>query len=504
LAGEVVKRIEPYTEADSAALLVQFLVAFGNIIERMAYAVADGAWHYLNLFCVLVGETSKGRKGTSLHHLLRLFALVDEGWKKNCLASGLSSGEGVIHAVRDEIKETKPVKEKGKFTGDSIEVVTDFGVTDKRLMVIESEFCSALKVMSREGNILSPILRQAWDFGNLRILTKNSPARATGAHISIDAHITRQELRRYLTETESANGFGNRILWVATRRSKCLPEGGESYDMDDLVAKLCKAIEFGNNNIELERSEEARELWASVYPKLSEGRPGLLGAITARAEAQVLRLSCIYALLDCSRTVEVDHLRAALALWRYSEGSARWSFGMGTGNKNADRILAALRVAGEKGLIKSEITCNVFNRHAAKFDIDEALRTLHHLELAIPVIEKTGGRSAERWFYKSTTREESEGSAQKSNMLDSLLDKQVDTSLSSPPEQNQNAGSGSPPDPAASSRSDQQFEDGFDKRAYQREYMRRRREGARQPPIETSAKDSVVPSTPGKPNTVDL
>ena len=47
-----------------------------------------------------------------------------------------------------------------------------------------------------------------------------------------------------------------------------------------------------------ERTEAARQLWAEIYPELSEGKSGLVGALTARSEAQVLRLSCIYALLE--------------------------------------------------------------------------------------------------------------------------------------------------------------------------------------------------------------
>jgi DNA replicative helicase MCM subunit Mcm2 (Cdc46/Mcm family) len=259
--------------------------------------------------------------------------------------------------------------------------------------------------MSREGSTLSPTLRQAWDTGNLRTLTKNSPARATNAHISIIGHITRLEARHELTETESANGFGNRTAWVAVRRSRCLPEGGEAVPIADLVERLKEAVEFAKDAEELRRSEEARELWASVYPKLSAGKPGLLGAITARAEAQVLRFSNLYALLDCSVTVEVVHLRAALALWAYCDRSAGWVFESGTGSKNADRILAALKVAGEKGLTRLQITNEVFNRHATKFEIDEALRLLHGLKLAVRKLEGTATRPAERWIYKAQQRE---------------------------------------------------------------------------------------------------
>jgi hypothetical protein len=428
-----VRKIEPQTEADPAALLVQILVAFGNVIGRNAHAIADGSRHYAHLNTVLVGETAKGRKGTAWQHVRRLFAAADKGWPER-IVNGLSTGEGLIWAVRDPIQKKEPLKEKGRHTGEYETVVIDYGVEDKRLLVVEAEFAKVLKVMSREGNTLSPVIRSAWDDGNLRILTKTSPAHATDAHISIIGHITRGESRRNLTETESANGFANRFCFVAVKRSKCLPEGGEAVPVANLVQRLQEAVEFAKDAGELRRSKEARGLWASVYPKLSEGKPGLLGAITARAEAQVFRLSNLYALLDCSGTVEVAHLRAALALWAYCERSAQWVFESGTGNKNADRILAALKVAGEKGLAKWEITANVFNRHVPKFEIDEALRLLHDLKLATYKRDKTGGRPCERWFYKAKQCEESEESR-------SGEGKQGDTSHSSHPTPSKNASS---------------------------------------------------------------
>jgi DNA replicative helicase MCM subunit Mcm2 (Cdc46/Mcm family) len=213
-----------------------------------------------------------------------------------------------------------------------------------------------------------------------------------------------------------------------------LPEGGEAVGIADLIGRLKRAIEFAKNCGELKRDDAARELWANVYPALSEGKTGLLGAITARAEAQVLRLSGLYALLDCSKVVRVAHLKAALALWDYCERSAAWVFETGTGNKTADRILAALRVTREKGLIKSEITGNVFNRNVPRFEIDEALRLLHELNLATCKREETGGRPSERWFYKDPKHEVNEESPPTDP-------KTADTSYSSYVEPSQNANS---------------------------------------------------------------
>jgi hypothetical protein len=93
-------------------------------------------------------------------------------------------------------------------------------------MIVEGEFAGPLRAMSREGNTLSVLLRQGWDGVKLATLTKNSPLKATDAHISIIGHITRTELLRLLSETEAHNGFANRFLWLVVHRSKALPFGG--------------------------------------------------------------------------------------------------------------------------------------------------------------------------------------------------------------------------------------------------------------------------------------
>ena len=185
-----------------------------------------GAEHHANLYCVNVGATAS-RKGTAKEDVLFVIRQVVPDWFDNRIQSGLSSGEGFIWAVRDPIEEQQPIKEKGRVV-DYQRVVTDPGVKDKRLLVIETEFGSTLRVLEREGNTLSAQLRQAWDSGNLRVLTKNKAARASAAHVSLIAHVTREELLKYLNQTEQANGYANRHLWVCVRRSKFLPDGETS------------------------------------------------------------------------------------------------------------------------------------------------------------------------------------------------------------------------------------------------------------------------------------
>ncbi|HEX3035068.1 MAG TPA: hypothetical protein VHT73_08035 [Thermodesulfobacteriota bacterium] len=339
LAGDIVGTIKPHSEADEVALLMNFLTSYGNVIGDNALFKVEADEHTMRINCVLVGNTSKARKGTSWGHIKNLFHTIDPDWTER-VQTGLSSGEGLIWAVRDEITRRQPVKENGRVVGYE-DVTIDEGVSDKRLLVIEGEFATTLRVMERDGNTLSPVIRLSWDTGNLQTLTKNSPAKATGAHISIVAHITRQELTRYLNATEAGNGFGNRFLWLCVKRSKTLPFGGTIHTVNfkPLLDRLKEAVGFGKTAGEITWADDTKPLWTEIYPGLSEGKPGLIGALTARAEAYVTRLACIYALLDSSTKIERVHLEAALAVWDYCEESVKYIFQDMTGDPLANKIL---------------------------------------------------------------------------------------------------------------------------------------------------------------------
>jgi hypothetical protein len=394
-AGQYVRVIEPHTEADLVAILTATLTAFGNLVGRGPHFWVESDRHGANVDMVAVGNTSKARKGIAQGRSQALIQRCDRNWTANNILSGLSSGEGLIWAVRDPIKKYEPAS-KGR---EAREVITDPGVKDKRLLVIESEFVSVLKQAERQGNTLSAVLRQCWETGKLRILNKNSPAVATGAHISIIGHITGYELRRFLGATEQANGFANRFIWICTRRSKFLPDDEDRRVSEEVLAPIIQqfraSAEFARNVGEVRRNEDARDYWRAVYPRLSEGKPGLLGAITSRAEAQVLRLSMIYALLDCSAQVRGEHLEAALALWEYSERSCRFIFGDATGNPDADAILAALRNA-PAGLSRTEIS-GILGRNRPAAVIARALDELAAMGLVRCERRETEGRSCEIW-----------------------------------------------------------------------------------------------------------
>jgi hypothetical protein len=394
LPDEFVRLVGPQTEADPAALLFQFLAAMGSIIGRGPHYRAGADNHYTNLFMVIVGNSAKARKGMSWGEVFRISEATDPAWTRTRILSGLSSGEGLIHAVRDEIEERVPIKEKGRVV-DWEEQVTDSGVKDKRLLSVEGELAQALQCAAREGSTLSAVIRQAWDGVTLRVLAKSARASCAEPHISVIGHITITELQKLLSESDAANGFANRFIWVGSVRSKHLPFGGivDRGELASLANRLREAVSFARTVKEMAWAQDAAHVWRDIYPELSGAKPGLLGLVTARAEAQTLRLAMIYALLGKSAEIRLEDLRAALELWRYSADSAAYIFGQALGDPTADAIVELLRARPE-GVTRTELNTH-FDRNKSKAQLEAAISLVQSNGLVRIDRRDTGGRPVE-------------------------------------------------------------------------------------------------------------
>ena len=376
LAGQIVAALAPHTEADPVAILVSLLVGFGSVVGSEPHYRVGPTAHRTNEFAVLVGPSGAGRKGSSWDAVEAILARVDPRWADQRVVSGLSSGEGLIWHLRDR----------------------DDGITpDRRLLVLEPEYASVLKAVSRESSTLSPVVRNAWDHRVLQVITKHDPARASDAHLSIVAHITADELLRHVGATEIANGFLNRFLLICVRRSRLLPEGGQPDPATIASASgtLTDAARFAGWAQQVRMDDQARATWWRAYPRLSATRPGLWGAATARAEAHVVRLALLYALLDNKARITATHLQSALALWDYAARSALYLFGDSLGDPMADEIRRALAEHPE-GLTRSELR-DLFSRNRTRAEIGRALDLLAGAGLARSTTQRERGRPIEHW-----------------------------------------------------------------------------------------------------------
>ena len=102
--------------------------------------------------------------------------------------------------------------------------IVDAGIQDKRLMVTEAGVRrSALGHGAAWQYIISGHPQRMGRTASSQTMTRTNPLKATGAHISIVGHITKDEVRARLTRTDMANGFANRFLFCLVKRARFLP-----------------------------------------------------------------------------------------------------------------------------------------------------------------------------------------------------------------------------------------------------------------------------------------
>ena len=163
--------------------------------------------------------------------------------------------------------------------------------------------------------------------------------------------------------------MANRILWVCARRQGIVPfpEPMPSKELSSLQWELKRIIEEARGFREMIFSDVSKMMWRDVYCDLSKDHSGLVGAVIDRAEAQVIRLAMIYSLLDSSAVIHPEHLKAALAMWRYCQESAQFIFSGREINPFSNRVLDLLRSSG--GMSTTEIY-NAFDRHITKRQLE--------------------------------------------------------------------------------------------------------------------------------------
>lgn len=376
IVGDIVRAATEHSEADPAAVLATTLTHAGAVIGRDPWVRVADDYHHARLFNVLVGQTARGRKGTSEGPVRRVWDAAEPhvsplAWKPG----PMSTGEGLANAIRDGNGED------------------DEGVSDKRLLIVESEFGASLRAMRREGNTLSSALRTAWDGKTIEPITKHQPIRATRPHICIIAHITEPEMRTLLGNVEIFNGFANRFLWWCVRRSKVLPlaRGLSDKVAEKLGSTYANRLNAARAMRQIDFTAEARRIYEGVYPDLTSDHGGLYGVVISRAEVQVIRLALTYAALDGKAEIAPEHLDAALAVVDFCDASAKRLFaGLGT-DALEDRVVKAL-TSGPKS--RSDLH-RALGGHTDATALAATLATLEGRGRIDRIVTKTGGRNLE-------------------------------------------------------------------------------------------------------------
>lgn len=381
-AGDFVRSARDHTEGDPNGLYVAALTGAGLSLSQWRPHLRVGdRWHRPLLFTALVGRSSKARKGTATDPVHLALTEAEGAWA-DLRSGGFGSGEAFVEALAER----------------------------PRLLLDEQELAAVLITCARDGSTLGQSIRLAWDGSPLRRRTVKRTTTATDYAVAVIASCTLEELERALSTSDLFGGTTNRFLWVAVERSGLKPRtSGVPTTVTDTFAAAIKdanswlekhALASNGEPMAVRRSADAERLWADegLYATLeNDDESGALGAAVARSSVQVLRVALVFALLDLSATIERDHLRAAEAVWNYCRASAAHVFGESTGDHRADRVLDRLRIAGESGLLRSEVPAAIGNKGLTRAHVDRLRDRLVTAKRIVVTAEPSAGRTGERW-----------------------------------------------------------------------------------------------------------
>jgi hypothetical protein len=385
--GNILRAIEPETEAHPAGVLVATLTLIGNAIGSGAWVKVGPRKHHPAIYSGICSKTSGG-KGDAYAVARYLIGKCDLPYCVNAIAQGVGSGEGLIERVRDELS---TIGKKG-------EPVTIPGSLEKRCLLRLPELSRAFRVGRRDSSTLSEILREAWDGEPIHIPNRGGNALiATGYSIGVVGDITPGALAKLLLQgTEAIDGYANRFLWVNTERVRMLPFGGDITKADTLIPILNANLDKGKGVGEVVLDDPAKELWIKVYPDLLASADTV--PHTDRARPYALRLALIYALADGEKVIGERHLRAGLAVWEYCRQSAASLFGSAVPPTLDPLWLTLLNaITMNPGVSRTELIRAVRQKADA---IGDGLSALRQKGLAYPVLiqNPNGGPRKECWY----------------------------------------------------------------------------------------------------------
>lgn len=315
------------SEASRAAVAITFLTYFSSLVgNRICFQVGDHDL-YARLFSLIVGNTSRGRKGTSMQLVHKIFERVNVLLERNGLKSlglepykgGISTPEGIIYHIRDD----------GVDADDKVII----GVAEKRLFIIETEFVNVFVKCQQYGSTMSGFLRNAYDGSPLAPLIKTNRTSVRRPHITMLGHITNQELLSKIKgTTEASNGSLNRFTIFHASRDKIIarPKPTSQKEIFAFAEEITEILEYVYNNstpssILLDFDAEAEAFWCEIYKEFKSDS-SVVGALTSRHEAQTLVFAMLLAVMDKSVLIKYKHLAKAVEWITYAEESIKYIF----------------------------------------------------------------------------------------------------------------------------------------------------------------------------------
>lgn len=407
LIGHIARAGSENSEANPFAIALHAITFLGCCLGRTVHLQIGDTIHSPIIFSLHVGRSGRGRKGDALSLVRKLHKSIvgkSQAVAPGLHTGGLSTREGLIYLIHDGYVEGRN------------EVPP---VQDKRLWIIEPEFANVLQQTRREGNTLSPALRELFDSNSLKPATKGNRIGVAEPHVVLSAGITPTELTSGIPVRELLNSFANRIVMISAERLQFtpFPEPTPKAVVEQLGDRIIEVIEFANkrcsndaDSFQLTLSSGARNLYQDLYTgelavQLADEK---IMTLLERRAPVLLRIAMIFAAADLASEIDECHLNAAAAWTRYWADSADYIFAANRSENCSDEItILAERItkflSAKEDASRTELTVDCFGGHVAKPKLDQALTQLLTSSppiVVVTVIPRIGGPGSPTKRYR--------------------------------------------------------------------------------------------------------
>lgn len=411
----VCEAFAPHTEAYAAGLAAEYLSGMGAIIGPDVFVKQGPSQHPARINVLLIGESGYGRKGTAHSLIEKVLSEATDEFFPDHVVDGLASGPGLSRALinlgRQAQTSNRPI--------------------DYRLWIVEEEAVNILTAGSRGANNMSAVIRKAFDSGSINVHRARSSVVINGAHICIVGHMTEEELRGRLPRVDAINGFMNRFMMIGvkfteakTQKATIIPDA----TMDEIVNLTVDAIDFTRSYAPLQVGwetgiDDEYDDFRREHIARTKDLRGAYGAAVRRADTHVLRMATLFAALDRQQKIKGKHLESAIGMWTYAQETARYVFSQPDEHADEDMILAALQMAGPRGLNSQERRRLVGQNYQRLADAERAL--IDQGRIVIREIPSGGtgpgrrrGKPAKMaWTIEQAPPEEADATAEQFNSL---------------------------------------------------------------------------------------
>lgn len=333
--GGYLELVKETTTAPDQFHLASMLTIVGAYLGRRVYTRFASGKIYPNLYTVLVGNSAESKKDTA----------IERAWGTPIPPESTRTRVSLPYAERTGV-ESRPAFLKG--LSDSSKPLSGNAI------IRMSEFSELLGNAHRKGTTsILTMLIQAWD--NPPQLSNESigtPAFVANPSISLLAGTQPNVLAQDLIDTDISSGFANRIMFVpgSGKGLNPWPDDVDEEARWEHWQRLHHNISaYGDGEcIPVNRTPEVDALWIA-FQQTPRGETPMERTMGQRLQNMVLKIALIYAVSDCSKTIELLHLQRAIAWIEWDWECVRQlmaSWATGTDNRLADRMLTILRRTG--------------------------------------------------------------------------------------------------------------------------------------------------------------